>query len=73
MGWIRSRRLKPTGQVIAAFFLIYGIVRIGLEFFREPDTGDPLWAGLSRGQWFSVGLGIVGFGLWGWRRRPASG
>jgi len=44
-----------------------------LEFFREPDTGDPLWAGLSRGQWFSVGLGIVGLGLWGWRRRPASG
>ena len=72
MGWIRSRRLKPTGQVISAFFLIYGIVRIGLEFFREPDAGDPLWAGLSRGQWFSVGLGIVGFGLWVWRRRRKS-
>lgn len=72
MGWIRSRRLKPTGQVIAAFFLIYGIVRIGLEFFREPDAGDPLWAGLSRGQWFSLGLVIVGFGLWVWRRLGTS-
>jgi phosphatidylglycerol:prolipoprotein diacylglycerol transferase len=73
MVWIRSRSPKPTGQVIAAFFLIYGVVRIGLEFFREPDTGDPLWAGLSRGQWFSLGLVIVGFGLWVWRRRRTSG
>ena len=69
MGWIRSRSPKPTGQVIAAFFLIYGVVRIGLEFFREPDAGDPVWAGLSRGQYFSVGLVIISFGLWLWRRR----
>lgn len=73
MGWLRSRSPKPTGQVIGAFFVVYGMVRMGLEIFREPDVGDPLWAGLSRGQWFSIGLVLVGFGLWGWRRRRVVG
>lgn len=68
MAGIRSRSPKPTGQVMAAFFILYGVVRIGLEVFREPDVGDPLWAGVSRGQWFSVGLVLFGGGLWGWRR-----
>jgi prolipoprotein diacylglyceryltransferase len=47
--------------------MVYGIIRIALEFFREPDFGDPLLAGLSRGQWFSFGLVVVGAGIW-WSR-----
>ena len=67
MYWLRSKNLRPSGKVTGAFFMVYGIIRIGLEFFREPDLGDPLLAGLSRGQWFSVGLMIVGAGIW-WLR-----
>ena len=71
MAWLRSWRLGPSGQLVGAFFGIYGLVRLILEVFREPDVGDPLWAGMSRGQWFSVGLMIVGSGVWVWRKRRA--
>ena len=65
---LRSRDPKPSGQVTGAFFVVYGMIRIGLECFREPDAGDPLWAGLSRGQWFSVALMLAGAAVWGCRR-----
>lgn len=68
MFWLRSKNPKPSGQVTGAFFVVYGTIRIGLEYFREPDAGDPLWMGLSRGQWFSVALMLVGLGIWGRRR-----
>jgi phosphatidylglycerol:prolipoprotein diacylglycerol transferase len=67
MFWLRSKHPRPSGQVTGAFFMVYGIIRIALEFFREPDFGDPLLAGLSRGQWFSFGLVVVGAGIWWWR------
>ena len=63
MLWCRSRNPRPTGLVISAFFIVYGAVRIGLETFREPDLGDPLFCGLSRGQWFSIVLMLVGLGI----------
>lgn len=64
MFWLRSKNPKPTGKVAASFFVVYGVIRIFLEAFREPDLGDPLLAGLSRGQWFSLGLCLVGAGIW---------
>ena len=67
MYWLRSKNLQPSGKVTGAFFMVYGVIRIGLEFFREPDFGDPLLAGLSRGQWFSIGLIIVGAGIFFFR------
>ena len=67
MGWLRTRNLQPSGRVAAAFFMIYGVIRISLEVFREPDLGDPLVAGLSRGQWFSMGLVVFGAGIWFFR------
>ena len=67
MYWLRSKNQQPSGRVTGAFFMVYGGIRIGLEFFRQPDFGDPLLAGLSRGQWFSAGLMVVGAGIWGWR------
>ncbi len=73
MYWLRSKNLRPSGRVTGAFFLVYGVIRIGLEFFREPDLGDPLLAGLSRGQWFSLGLCIVGAGIWRLRARSVQG
>lgn len=59
----RSKNPQPSGKVAGLFFIFYGIIRIGLETFREPDLTDPLVAGLSRGQWFSVGLLILGLGI----------
>ena len=67
MYWLRSKNLQPSGKVTGAFFVVYGVIRIGLEFFREPDLGDPLLAGLSRGQWFSVGLVLIGGLILWWR------
>lgn len=63
MYWLRSKNPRPSGKVAGAFFMLYGVIRIGLENFREPDMGDPLFAGFSRGQWFSSGLMIVGAGI----------
>ena len=68
MFWLRSKNPKPSGQVTGAFFLVYGAIRIGLECFRQPDAGDPLMMGLSRGQWFSVALMAAGAGIY-WMRR----
>lgn len=73
MLWLRAKNPRPSGRVAGAFFVVYGIVRIALEFFREPDWGDPLWAGLSRGQWFSLGLGFVGMGIWFLRAKRIPG
>jgi phosphatidylglycerol:prolipoprotein diacylglycerol transferase len=68
MLWLRSRNSRPSGQVTGSFFMVYGGIRFVLEFFREPDFGDPMTMGISRGQLFSMGLAVVGFCLWGVRR-----
>ena len=70
MLWFRYKNPKPTGKVAALFFVVYGGIRVFLETFREPDLSDPLFAGLSRGQWFSLGLIVLGAGIW---RRRGSG
>lgn len=69
MFWMRSRKLEPSGQVTGSFFVVYAGIRFVLEYFREPDAGDPLLLGMSRGQIFSIGLAITGFVIWGIRRR----
>jgi phosphatidylglycerol:prolipoprotein diacylglycerol transferase len=56
--WLRPR--KPG--VIGSWFLItYAALRIATEFFREPDQGVALLAGLSRGQVLSLLMLISGF------------
>lgn len=52
---------RKAGMVTAIFFILYAIVRIIGEQFRLPDAqiGYQL-LGLTRGQWLSVGLLIVG-------------
>ena len=55
--WVQPR--KPG--VIAAWFLIaYGMLRVATEQFREPDTGVAVWLGLSRGQWLSAAMIVLG-------------
>ncbi len=68
--WTRPLARRCDGVVAGSFFLIYGLLRILTEVWRLPDAqfaeGRPL--GLSRGQWLSaamivVGVGIIGYGL----------
>lgn len=49
------------GAIFALWMVIYGLLRFTVEFFRAPDW---LFAGLSAGQWLSVGLIIAGRILW---------
>ncbi|MEO0588040.1 MAG: prolipoprotein diacylglyceryl transferase family protein, partial [Planctomycetota bacterium] len=69
--WMRPRR---PGVVVGWFMISYAVVRIGGEFFRMPDAQLGLqWLGLSRGQWLSVPMLLIGVGLLMWARRPAEG
>lgn len=69
--WAKPRR---AGVVSAWFVLLYGVGRILTETIRLPDANvwSPRIAGLSRGQWLSVAMVIVGVVvLWRGHRRGA--
>jgi phosphatidylglycerol:prolipoprotein diacylglycerol transferase len=55
--WLKPR--KP-GVIGCWFLIIYGVLRIASEVFRQPDEGVPLLFGLSRGQVLSVIMVIAG-------------
>lgn len=56
------RKPRKPGTVGALMFILYAIGRIIGENFRLPDAHIGLQAlDLSRGQWLSVGLFVVGF------------
>jgi phosphatidylglycerol:prolipoprotein diacylglycerol transferase len=56
------------GRLSGEFFLVYALVRMIGERFREPDEGIGLILGMSRGTFYSIFL--VAAGLWLWFRRP---
>lgn len=58
-------RLWPHGSMLALFLILYGIVRIFVELFREPDPflGELLF-GLSMGQLLSIAMLVLGSLLW---------
>lgn len=56
--WTGKRLHTPPGQLCGEFLLLYAIVRILGEQFREPDAG--LILGLSRGVFYSLILAIAG-------------
>ncbi len=67
--WFMRTRLRlPRGVLTGAFFVLYAILRITGEFFREPD---PAWSVglLSAGQFLSLFMVIIGaaFIAWGLR------
>lgn len=70
--WFYSRRRRPTGRVGALFAMGYGAARFAVEFFREPDAFLGLQAlGLSRGQWLTLPLLLIGLAVWVWAGRRA--
>lgn len=67
IAWFWPRR-RP-GTVAATWLVVYGILRIVTEQFRQPDAGISLLLGLSRGQVLSVLMVIAGaLLLWRWSR-----
>lgn len=61
--YVVSKYSKKTGMVTATFLVFYGIFRILVEFFREPDPHiGYLLGGLTEGQILS-GLMVVGGGI----------
>lgn len=60
--WIFWRVPRTPGFVAAIFLIGYGVLRIVTEFYRLPDAQLAVQriAGLSRGQWLSVGMIVCG-------------
>lgn len=54
----RTDALKTPGRLCGEFLLLYAIVRIVGEQFREPDAG--LILGLNPGAFYSLFIGILG-------------
>jgi phosphatidylglycerol:prolipoprotein diacylglycerol transferase len=68
IAWFWPRR--HAGTVGATWLLVYGVLRIVTEQFRQPDEGVALLLGLSRGQVLSVLMVVAGATLlWRWSRR----
>ena len=65
MFWKTRARYQP-GKLVGTFILVYGLVRFGLEFIREPDAhlvGFAQATGLHMGQWLSVPMILGGLYL----------
>ncbi len=51
-----GRKKRSTGMLAALFGILYSIVRIFTETFREPSEilAGPVWIGLTKGQVYSI-------------------
>lgn len=73
--WVIARKPRMTGMVTAAFLMVYGVLRVVAEFFRLPDAqfgASARIAGLSRGQWLSVLMVVVGVAIYLYLRKMKS-
>ncbi len=61
---VRTRFRPPSGVVTGLFFLLYAVIRIGLEQFREPDAG--MIGAFTRGQFLSLFMVLAGLAFLGW-------
>lgn len=68
---VRYPRL-PHGILTGLFFILYAVARISLECVREPDSGAQGIMGLTRGQFFSLFMLVIGaaFIIYGWLKGP---
>lgn len=61
---IRRGALRRPGLIIGSFAVLYGLARIGGEFFREPDAQlGFLWGGLTMGMLLSIPMILAGVGF----------
>lgn len=85
IGWLAYRRdaLKIPGQLVAVFWIGYGLSRFVVEFFRQADIqfrtpSNPLGhviefggTGLTMGQLLSLPMAVAGVAILIWVRRRA--
>lgn len=71
--WLLHRRRASAGIPFFTFFLLYGLFRFVVEFFRQPDAHlGFLWGGATMGQILCLPMILVGLGgLVFCRRRDA--
>jgi phosphatidylglycerol---prolipoprotein diacylglyceryl transferase len=71
---IRLRFRQPCGVTTGCFFILYPIVRIICEQFREPDFGVAYIGPFTRGQFLSLFMFLIGTAfLWNaWRTRKSA-
>lgn len=65
--FLSLRHAKADGRTLALFLLLYGIARFLLEFVREQQY--PIFLMLTRGQWLTIPLFLVGVFLWWFVRK----
>jgi phosphatidylglycerol:prolipoprotein diacylglycerol transferase len=69
--WTLSRRARPRGWLLGVLLTWYGVARIFVEFFREPDAQIGLLpGGITEGQLLSIPLIVIGLWLLWWSTRP---
>jgi phosphatidylglycerol:prolipoprotein diacylglycerol transferase len=60
--FLLARKSRKPGFIAASFGVVYAASRIFNEQFREPDAHIGLQLlGLTRGQWLSVAMMLLGF------------
>jgi phosphatidylglycerol:prolipoprotein diacylglycerol transferase len=59
--WSPQRKDSAHGSLTAKFLIIYSLLRIFVEFLREPDA--PMIFGFSRGQFYSIFTLLCGVAL----------
>ncbi|WWP00770.1 MAG: prolipoprotein diacylglyceryl transferase [Candidatus Dasytiphilus stammeri] len=52
---------RPMGSISGLFMMMYGIFRLLVEFFRQPDAQLGLFNGISMGQILSIPMILIGF------------
>jgi phosphatidylglycerol:prolipoprotein diacylglycerol transferase len=61
--WLLQRRRVTAGIPFFTFFLLYGVFRFLIEFFRQPDAHlGFLWGGATMGQVLSLPMILIGLG-----------
>ena len=60
---VRTRMRAPVGMLTGTFMIAYAALRIIGEQFREPDVGIPFTWGLTRGQFLSLFMFLLGGGF----------
>lgn len=58
--WWFSSKPRPRMAVSALFLIGYGVARFVVEFFREPDHGQLFIAWMSKGQFLTLPMIIIG-------------
>ncbi len=64
-------RQRFRGQLLATYFILAGLARFVVEFWRGDDRGPALLWQMPTTQVMALGITGIGFGLWFWRCRAS--